>query len=124
MDANRLVSQRPLSEIWNGEGITLTNKREADIGREEADQIIMREWPQLIFAEVGAPLMWPKTTQGELTLFWKRTPKSAYYHTARSHSEEVDTSVIPNFILYASLWGMHEGKKLVLLEMVCWPPKN
>ena len=122
MASDRIIKGRPLSTIWDYTGTDLPNTRIEDIGREEADRMIMGATPpQVIIAQVGAPMLWIRASVDDLRKFWKRTPRSAYYNTANNHDEVLDKRIKPSFMLYASRWGPHGDSELLLLEMVCWP---
>lgn len=77
--------------------------------------------PQVILAQVGAPLQWISAGTDDLRRFWKGTPRSAYYNTAHHHDEVMDKQIKPAFMFYASRWGIHGGSDVLLLEMACWP---
>ena len=122
MPSDRIIQGRPLSTIWDGQGNDLPNRRIEDIGREEADKLMMSDTPpQIIIAQVGAPMLWPRMSVEDAHKFWKRTPRSAYYFTARDHDDVMDKSIKPSFMFYPSRWGSHGDSEVLLLEMVCWP---
>jgi len=114
----RKVRGFPLSVLWFKEQ-DIPARRLRDVSRDEADILITEKEASIVIAQVGAPLLWPQ--RESIRSFWKRTPKSGYYHTAHSHDEVLDKSKKPNFIFYASEWEPFGEFTLVLLEMVCWP---
>ena len=119
MNSPKIVEGLPIYQVWDRKGNDLPNRRENEIGREEADLLIINESPRIVLVQVAAPLMWMKP-ENNLS-FWKRTPKSAYYFTANDHNEILDKSIKPNFIFYASTWGLFGSSPLLVMEMVCWP---
>ena len=122
MPSERIIKGRPLSIIWDRHDLDLPNRRLEDIGREEADRLMMADSPpHVLLAQVGAPMLWIRLSVEDLRKFWKRTPRSAYYNTAHHHDEVLDKRIKPSFMLYASRWGSHGDSELLLLEMVCWP---
>ena len=118
MTTKRRVKGFPLSQLWFNEQ-DISSRRLRDLSRDEADSLIMERDAGVVIAQVGAPLLWPR--HESVQSFWKRTPKSGYYHTAQSHDEVLGKSSKPNYIFYASEWESFEGLPLVLLESVCWP---
>ena len=122
MSSDRIIQGRPLNVIWDRDGAELPNRRIEDICRDAADALIMSSSPpQIIIAQVGAPMLWMQASSENLQRFWKGTPLSAYYNTARDHDDLIDKSIKPSYMVYASKWGTHDGSELLLLEMVCWP---
>ena len=113
----RIIQGFPLSVLWYHEDIA--SRRLRDLSRDDADLLIMESSARIVLAQVGATLFWLR--REDIHSFWKQTPKSGYYHTARSHEDVLDKLKTPNYVFYASEWEPFDGVPLVLLEGIYWP---
>ncbi|PYL77434.1 MAG: hypothetical protein DMF26_04130 [Verrucomicrobia bacterium] len=108
----------PLKLLWNHVGDCKT-RRLRDILRDDADTLIMDRGADIVVAQVGAPLLWPRPDT--IMDFWKRTVNSGYYHTITFHGQVLDKSAQPNYLFYPSEWEPISESPLILLEGVFWP---
>jgi hypothetical protein len=78
--------------------------------------LIMDRGAELVVAQVGAPLLWPR--RESIPDFWRG---SGFHYTITSHNQVLDKSVKATYVFYPSEWESVSDWPLVLLEMVCWP---
>ena len=115
---DRTVQGFPLSLLWR-DGKDVASRRLRNLVRDEADVLIQDRAADVVIAQVGAPLLW--LPPESIEFFWKRTPKSAFYHTTTFHGQVLNKSISPSFLLYPSEWEPIGDSPLVLLESICWP---
>ena len=114
----KTVPAFPILALWR-DGRDLTIRRLRDVLRDEVDSLFAAGPVQLVVAQPGAPLLWLQVQ--DAPTFWKRTPKSAYYHTISSHGQQPDYSVSPSYLFHPSVWEPLSGVPVVLLEGLFWP---
>jgi hypothetical protein len=115
---NRTAPAFPILKLWR-DGRDLSIRRLRNVLRVDVDSLFSSGSVQIVVAQWGAPLLWMQIESAPL--FWKRTPKSAYYHTIVSHVQQPDYSVSPGYLFFPSIWESLNGVPVVLLEGVYWP---
>lgn len=115
---DRRVQVFPLLRLWRDDA-DIQIRRLRDVLRDDVDLLFAKGPVQIVVAQAGAPLLWMR--KDVAPEFWKRIPKSAYYHTISFHGQQPDYSVSMSYLFYPSLWEAVEGMPVVLLEGVFWP---
>ncbi len=107
--AQRIVTQLPLRELWNDEGL-LHSEREREVSAEEIRAMFRNGPLQFVVANVGEKLIW--IALENCHEFWKKR--------ALSHVCDPDSTIrlehFPNGLAYlASVWSS-DAAPIVVLE--------
>jgi hypothetical protein len=114
----RNVPTFPIIKLWRDDR-DLPIRRLRDVLRDDVDGLFAAGPVQIVVAQRGAPLLWiqPKGAP----LFWKRTLKSAYYHTVSALNQQPDYTVARSYLFFPSVWEPLAAMPVVLLEGIFWP---
>ena len=115
---NRTTTEFQILKLWR-DGHDLSIRRLRNVLRDDVDSLFSSGMVQLVVAQWGAPLLWMKIEHAPS--FWKRTSKSAFYHTVVSHVQLPDYSISPGYLFFPSIWEPLNGVPVVLLEGMYWP---
>jgi hypothetical protein len=108
--AHKIVTQTPLTELWNSEG-PLDARRAENLG--EADiKRLLRDGSSFVIAETGQPLRW--ISEGDRFAFWKTEVK------CRLVSPDADGFHLDdypgNYCYVAAMWKCASTAAVIVLE--------
>lgn len=108
--SQRIVTQTPLTEIWDGGG-PLNARRIEPIG--EANIVrLLRDGSTIVVADVGLPLRW--IAADDRFAFWKNEVKSRLVEPS---ADRIDLSDYPaNYCYAATMWSCASLGAVIVLE--------
>ena len=107
----RIVSQTPLSELWNERGV-VSEKELRELNSADIIELLRLGKVQFVVANVGNPLKW--IPLDECYSFWKSEVKN---HLADSATGNYFESFPGAYCYFASEWEHRNGEPIILLVM-------
>ncbi|HLM58984.1 MAG TPA: hypothetical protein VK422_22965 [Pyrinomonadaceae bacterium] len=105
----RIVSQMPLRELWNGRGV-VSVKELRELNASDIAELLRGGKIHFVVADVGSPLTWVPVD--ECYDFWKSEVKS---HLAVPDAENYLGNFPDEYCYFASEWESGMGGPIVLL---------
>jgi hypothetical protein len=105
----RRVTQMPLTELWNDNGIVSNNKIRG-LNERDIRELLHTGKVHFVVANIGDPLKWIPTAQ--CYYFWKSEIK---HHLNSDEVKPLD-DFPDQYCYFASEWGSHLEDPIVLLE--------
>lgn len=107
----RIVSQTPLTEIWDARRI-VSAKEIRELNVSDIAELLHNGKVQFVVAKVGEPLKW--ISPDDCYSFWKSELK---IHLADPATNNYLESFPDNYCYFASEWKSDESEPIVLLTM-------
>ena len=108
--AQKIVTQTPLTELWNTDG-PLDARRGENLGETDIKRLL-RDGSSFVVAEAGLPLRW--IAEGDRFAFWKAEVKC---RLVAAEADVFQLEDYPGSYCYvASMWKGASSKPIIVLE--------